>query len=252
MWKSLKVGAALSGVLFLGLAACGQKPPASAPPKGPSPASQEWNRITGAFIQSYFDSRPFFAAQAGRHEFDGQLPDLSNHGIRGEIARLHDERKKIAAVDPKTLEPRERFDREYLLSVVDKDLFWVEKAKFPFSNPGWYIDKIDPDMYLNRNYAPLDVRMKAYIKYARGIPKMVIDIKANLQSPLPKTFVELGIAQFGGLAEFYSKNVTPVFASVSDPDLQKQLTEADVNASAAMTTLKDYLVAERKNANDKY
>jgi hypothetical protein len=90
--------------------------------------------------------------------------------------------RPIAAVDPKTLEPRERFDREYLLAVVDKDLFWLEKAKFPFSNPAWYIGNIDPDMYLNRNYAPLDVRMKAYIKYARGIPKMVTDIQANLQS----------------------------------------------------------------------
>ncbi len=252
MWKSLKVGAALSGVLFLGLTGCGQKPPSTAAPKGPSLASQEWNKITSAFIQSYFDSRPFFAAQSGRHEYDGQLADVSNHGIRREIARLHDERNQIAAVDPKTLEPRERFDRDYLLAVVDKDLFWLEKAKFPFSNPAWYIEKIDPDMYLNRNYAPLDVRMKAYIKYARGIPKVVNDIKANLQSPMPKTFVELGIAQFGGLAEFYSKNVTPVFASVSDPDLQKQLTDADTAAAQAMDALKQTLVEERKKANDKF
>jgi uncharacterized protein (DUF885 family) len=252
MWKSLKVGAALSGVLFLGLTACGQKPPASAAPKGPSPASQGWNKLTAAFIQSYFDSQPSFAAHSGRHEYDGQLPDLSNHGIRREIALLHGERKQIAAVDPKTLEPRERFDREYLLSIIDKDLFWLEKAKFPFSNPGWYINKIDPDMYLNRNYAPLDVRMKAYIKYARGIPKMVNDIKANLQSPLPKTYVELGIAQFGGLAEFYTKNVTPVFASVSDPDLQKQLSDADTVAAQAMDALKQTLVEARKKANDKF
>src|ERR1700686_1151801 len=214
MWKSLKVGAALSGVLFLGLTGCNKPPPASVAPKGLSLASQAWNRLTTSFIDSYFEARPSFAAQSGRHEFDGRLPDLSNHGIRREIARLHDERDQVGAVDPKTLEPRERFDREYLLSVVDKDLFWLEKAKFPFSNPGWDIDKIDPDMYLTRNYAPLDVRMKAYIKYARGIPKMVIDIKTNLQSPLPKTYVQLGIAQFGGLAEFYSKNVTPVFGSV--------------------------------------
>jgi uncharacterized protein (DUF885 family) len=252
MWKSLKVGAALSGVLLLGLTACGQKPPSSAAPKGPSLASQEWNKVTSAFIQSYFDSRPFFAAQSGRHEYDGQLPDLSNHGLRREIARLHDERNQIAAVDPKTLEPRERFDRDYLLAVVDKDLFWLEKAKSPFSNPAWYIEKIDPDMYLNRNYAPLDVRMKAYIKYARGIPKMANDIKTNLQSPMPKTYVELGIAQFGGLAEFYAKNVTPVFASVSDPDLQKQLTEADTAAAQAMDVLKQTLVEERKKANDKF
>src|ERR1700688_1876239 len=252
MWKSLKVGAALSGVFFLGLTACNQSPPASAAPKGPSLASQGWNKITAGFIQSYFAARPFFAAQSGRHEFDGQLSDLSNHGLRREIARLHDERNQIAGVDPKTLEPRERFDREYLLAVVDKDLFWLEKAKFPFSNPGWYIDSIDPDMYLNRDYAALDVRMKAYIKYARGIPKMVNDIKANLQSPLPKTYVELGIAQFGGLAEFYSKNVTPIFASVTDPDLQKQLSEADTAAAQAMDALKRTLEEDRKQANDKF
>jgi uncharacterized protein (DUF885 family) len=252
MWKSVKLGAALSGVLFLGLTACGQKPPAAGAPKGPSPASQEWNKTTAAFIQSYFDARPFFAAQSGRHEFDGQLPDLSNHGIRREISRLHDERKRIAAVDPKTLQPRERFDREYLLNVVDKDLFWLEKAKFPFSNPGWYIDKIDPEMYLNRNYAPLDQRMKAYIKYARGIPKMVNDIKANLQSPLPKTYVEFGISLFGGLAQFYSKSVAATFASVSDPELQKQLGEVDTAAAQAMDALKQTLTEERKKANDKF
>src|SRR3984957_1823754 len=212
MWKSLTVGAALAGVLFLGLTGCNQQPTASAP-KGPSLASQAWNRLTAGFIDSYFQAQPAFAAQSGRHEFDGQLPDLSAHGIKREIARLHDERDQISAVDPKTLEPRERFDREYLLAVIDKDLFWTEKTKFPFSNPAWYIDKIDPDMYLTRNYAPLNVRMKAYIKYARNIPKMLNDIKANLQSPMPKTYVELGIAQFGGLSEFYSKNVSATFAS---------------------------------------
>ncbi len=252
MWKSLKVGAALSGVVFLGLTACNQPPPTSAARKGPSLASQQWEKLTAGFIQSYLDARPAFAAQSGRHEFDGQLPDFSNHGIRREIARLHDQRDQVAAVDPKTLEPRERFDREYLLSVVDRDLFWMEKAKYPFSNPNWYLDSIDPDMYLNRNYAPPEVRMKAYIKYARAIPKMVNDIKANLQSPLPKTYVELGIAQFGGLAEFYSKSAKAAFASVSDADLQKQLSEADTAAAQAMDALKRTLEEDRKQANDKF
>ena len=252
MWKSLKVGAALSGVLFLGLTACNQSAPPSAARKGPSLASQQWDKLTAGFIQSYLNARPFFAAQSGRHEFDGQLPDFSDHGIRREIARLHDQRDQVAAVDPKTLEPRERFDREYLLAVVDRDLFWMEKAKFPYSNPSWYLDQLDPDMYLNRNYAPLEVRMKAYIKYARGIPKMANDIKANLKTPLPKTYVELGIAQYGGLAEFYSKDVKARFASVSDPDLQKQLSEADAAAAQAMDALKRTLEEYRKQANDKF
>jgi uncharacterized protein (DUF885 family) len=254
MWKSLK-GAALPCVscVLLVLAACSQSPPPSPPkPKGPSPASAAWLKQSSAFIEDYMQAQPAFAAQSGRHEYDGQLPDLSSHGIKREIARLHDQRDQISAVDPTALEPRERFDRAYLLAVVDKDLFWIEKTQFPFSNPGWYIDKIDPDMYLSRNYAPLDVRMKAYIKYARAIPKAAASIKENLKSPMPKTYVELGIAQFGGLADFYAKNVAAVFASIKDPDLQKQLSDADANAAAAMNGLKDYLIAERKNANDKF
>jgi len=232
---------------------CGQAPQTAAPlKKAPSQASQQWATVANSFVEDYFRDQPFFAAQSGRHEFDGQLPDLSAHGLKRQIARLHDARTQIAAVDPAPLEPNERFDREYLLTVIDHDLFWLEKTKFPASNPYWYIDKIDPDMYLSRTYAPLDVRMKAYIKYAQGIPKMVTDIQANLVGPLPKTYVELGIADFGGLADFYAKDVTPVFAAVSDPALQKQLADADTNASAAMTNLKNYLIGLRKTANDKF
>ena len=180
MEVSCKAGRHCPELCCLSCPGCGQSPP---PPKaqGPSPASQHGSNFTTAFIEDYLLAQPSFAAQAGRHEFDGQLPDVSAHGLKREIARLHDQRDQLTAVDPSTLEPRERFDREYLLTVVDKDLFWLEKTHFPFTNPSWYLGQIDPDMYLSRNYAPLDVRMKAYIKYARGIPKMVDDIKANLQ-----------------------------------------------------------------------
>jgi hypothetical protein len=247
------VAAGVSLVGLVGLVGCGQAPPTSAPAKKPpSQASQQWSTTANGFIEEYMRAQPFFAAQSGRHEFDGQLPDVSAYGIKREIARLHDARAQITAVDPAPLEPRERFDREYLLSVVDRDLFWLEKARYPFTNPYFYLNDLDPDMFLSRNYAPLDVRMKAYIKYARGVPKMVTDIQENLKGPLPKTYVELGIADFGGFAEFYSKDVAPIFSAVSDPDLQKQLTDADNNAATAMTNLKNYLIGLRKTATDKF
>jgi len=253
MWRSRSrtLGAALPAILLLILTACNQAPPPAAP-KGPSAASQQWSKTANSFIDDYMTNQPAFAAVAGRHEYDGKLPDLSSHGIKREIARLHDQQQQLSAVDASKLQPRERFDRAYLLAVVDKDLFWLEKSGFPFNNPYWYMSQIDPDLYLSRNYAPLDVRMKAYIRYAKAIPHMAASIKENLKSPMPKTYVELGIDQFGGLATFYTKNVAAVFASVSDPELQKQLADADTNAAAAMTALKDYLVGERKNANDKF
>jgi hypothetical protein len=241
------------GVLWLGLTACNDHPmPVALAKKPPSQASNEWKALSDGFIEDYLRAQPAFAAQSGRHEFDGQLPDISAHGLKREIARLHDSRAQISALKAADLEPRERFDRDYVLAVIDRDLFWLEKANYPATNPYWYVGAIDPDMYLSRNYAPLDLRLKAYIKYARNVPKFAVDIQDNLKGPLPRTLVELGITDFGGFAEFYTKNVAPVFASVNDPDLQKQLTEADNNAAAAMNNLKNYLIGLRKTANDKF
>ena len=252
MWKSLRAGAMASGMVGLLLNGCGQSRPPQAPTKTESPASQAWKKTANGFMEEYLQTNPFFAAQQGRHEFDGELTDLSAHGLKRLAAMLHDGQKTVSAVDPATLEPREQFDREYLLAVISRDLFWLEKSQFPSKNPGWYLQNLDPDMFLSRDYAPLDVRMKAYIKYARNVPKMAKDIQDNLKSPMPKSYVELGIAQFGGLQDFFAKSVAPVFASVSDPALQKQLTDANTNAANAMGTLKAYLVGERKNANDNF
>jgi uncharacterized protein (DUF885 family) len=252
MSLSSRVGLAWAAVL-MSVAGCNQSPQSKAPaPRPPSQASQQWKQTADGFVQSYFAAQPFYAAQQGKHEYDGQLPDVSAHGLKREIARLHDERDQLNAVDATQLEPQERFDRAYLLTVVDRDLFYLEKTHFPITNPYWYMTDIDPDMYLSRNYAPLNVRMKAYIKYARGIPKLASDIQANLAGPLPKTYVELGIAVFGGFVDFYKKDVAAVFASVNDPAMQKDLTDADNNAAIAMSNLSIHLTELRKTATDNF
>jgi uncharacterized protein (DUF885 family) len=254
MSLKVKKGAAWSWVLIAAaLAGCNQSPQSKTPAKRPpSQASLQWQQTADGFVQSYFAAQPFFAAQAGKHEYDGQLPDVSAHGLKREIARLHDQRDQLKAIDPTPLEPGERFDREYLLAIVDRDLFWLEKAHSPSANPYWYLNSIDPDLFVSRNYAPLSVRMKAFIKFARGIPKMVTDMQANLQGPLPKSYIEQGIAQFGGFIDFYKKDAPQVFASVSDPALQKDLTDATTNAGNAMANLTNYLTGLQKTATDKF
>jgi uncharacterized protein (DUF885 family) len=254
MSLKIKMGAAWASVLLAAaISGCNQTPQSKTPAtRPPSQASLQWQQIAEGFAQSYFAAQPFFAAQAGKHEYDGQLPDVSAHGLKREIARLHDQRDQLTAVDPMLLEPAERFDRAYLLSVVDRDLFWLEKAHFPSINPYWYLGSIDPDVYVSRNYAPLNVRMKAFIKFARGIPKMATDIQANLQGPLPKNYIEQGIAEFGGFVEFYKKDAPQVFASVSDPALQKDLADAATNAANAMGNITNYLTGLQKTATDKF
>src|SRR5262249_54299089 len=77
-------------------------------------------------------------------------------------------------------------------------------------------------------------------------------IRANLQTPLAKPLLERGIDGFGGFADFFRKDVTPVFASVQDAQAQKDLRAANEAAAKAMDELKAWLVSQRKQATDSF
>jgi len=40
-----------------------------------------WDAFADQFIENYFILQPTFAVNAGRHEFDGKLPDWSPAGL---------------------------------------------------------------------------------------------------------------------------------------------------------------------------
>ena len=64
------LGAASGAALLFGMVGCNQSPQSTTPVKrGPSQASQQWAKISSGFVESYFRAQPFFAAQAGRHEY---------------------------------------------------------------------------------------------------------------------------------------------------------------------------------------
>jgi uncharacterized protein (DUF885 family) len=241
------------------LSACGAPSvPAPKPVAPVAPAAtaettrNRWPEFAAAFIESSFRANPFSAVQAGRHEFDGQMPDWSAAGIAAEVTRLHALRTEAQAFDVATLSEAQQLEREIVLTAVDSDLFWLERAQFPLTNPAWYLGQLDPDVYLNRDYAPLATRLRAYTGYLRTIPRLAADIRANLRTPLAPSFVERGIGDFGGYAEFFRKDGPKVFAAVQDSAAQKDLAEASAAAANAMAGLKKWLQGERAHASGQF
>jgi uncharacterized protein (DUF885 family) len=212
--------------------------------------SKAWSEFVHDYQEAYFVAQPAWAVTQGRHEFDGQLPDWSAAGIAKQVDWLHRRQKQAKASKSGILSAEQKFEREYLLSRIDSDLFWVEEARAPFRNPAWYIGELEPSVYLTRPYAALDVRLKAYIKYLKAIPAAAAQIRANLRTPMPKTFVERGVAGFGGYAQFYRGDAIKTFADVKDEALQSELKAATEPAAQAMQSLADWLVSEREKAND--
>ena len=213
---------------------------------------RDWDAFATGFLESYFTANPDFAVYQGRHEFDGFLPDWSEAGLRGEIARLHRLRGEVVAFDPTQLDARRRFELDYLLSVIDSDLFWLEKAEGPWRNPAYYGNRLAPDVYLSRTYAPLPDRMQAFSRWARAIPKAVAQIRANLRTPLPKTYVYIGRIRFGGLANYLEDDVPGVFAAVTDPALRAEFENATAEAVQALKELDGWFEAQQPLANDAF
>jgi hypothetical protein len=196
-----------------------------------------WIDFVASFLREYFDQNPTFAANAGRHEYDGRLPDWSSDGLRRKVEWLREQRAAAAAFDPAPLEPARRLEREHLIAQIDSEIFWLADAELPWRNPMFYAYPLDPALYLTRPYAPLETRMRAFIDYARGVPRAAEHARANLRTPLPRTFAHLGRLTLGGLAGYYEKDVPQVFAAVEDPGLQAELREAIAGAAAATRDL---------------
>jgi hypothetical protein len=248
--SSLQRSAGFASLALCLLGACSAPAPPPALPVTSAAPADAWPAFSGRFLEEYFRANPFFAVEAGRHEFDGQMPDLSAAGIAAEVTLLKTLRSQAQGFEAAALSVPEREEREHLLVVIDSDLFWLERARAPFRSPSWYIDQLDPDVYLNRPYAPLAQRLQGYLGYARAIPKIAAAIRANLATPMPRTFLERGIAGFGGFADFYRKDVASVFAEVHDPKAQEELRQANAEAAAAMQGLKTWLEGERAHATE--
>lgn len=196
-----------------------------------------WDHFVRSFLDGYFERHPTFAAGAGRHEFDGRLPDWSPEGLAAEAAWLKGERARAEEFDPATLDERRAFEREMLKVVVDSDLFWLEAAEWPRRNPMYYAGPIDPSLYLTRDYAPLPQRMRAFVSFARSIPQAAAQVRANLLTPMPRSHAELGEMTFGGLAGYLETDVPPLFAAVEDPALQEEFRTATAAAAQALRDL---------------
>jgi len=239
------------------LAACSRQPenkPAAAPaaPAVAAAVPPGWSDFTNAFIESRFKADPAFAVQSGRHEFDGQMPDWTRSSIEADVAALRAQQLELRKFAAATMTPAQRFEREYLEWIIDREIFWLATTEEPFRNPAWYLDRLDPSMYLTRDYAPLPKRLEGFLGYVRAVPKLAAEIRANLRTPLPRAFIERGAAGFTGYATFYRTETPGIFAQLTDERLKRELNAATTAAAQAMDELSAWLQSQRAGANDAF
>jgi hypothetical protein len=238
-WPGLSIMLAVAGLI----SACQGR---SGRPDG------DWNRFVAGFLETYFEANPLFAVYQGRHEYDGKFPDWTEPGLQQWNRRLHQLRDSATAFSIAPADSAARFERDYLISRIDHDLFWSERADWPHRNPEYYTDNLDPNVYIAREYAPLPERMRAFTRYAGNLPAALASVRANIHTPMAKPFAQIGHGRFAGLASYLKGDVPQVFASVKDTGLRREFDQANAGAVKALEETAAWFGEQEKKGNNNF
>ena len=210
---------------------------------GQTAPQQPWAQFAQGTIDGWLKSDPYFAVYQGAHQYDGKFADWSPAGLK---ARGDFLRKVISDAGAYTaVTGKDKFERDYMVHVAKGQLFWLEVADQPHTNPAWYVSAFDPNVYLAREYAPHPQRAAALATFLEGVPAAAGAIKTNLKGPIAEPLVIYGASAFTGYADFYAKDVLTAFADVKDDALQARLSAAAAKASAAMADLSTWLKGQQ-------
>ena len=214
----------------------------------------DWPSFVNNFIEATFKANPGFAVMQGRHEYDGQIADLSPAAIDAEVARLKKAIADAQSFGDDKLTAEQRYQRDYLVAVAKGQLFWAdpEGADQLHTNPAAYLGFVDPSVYVTVPYAPKEQRLKAYIKFLQNVPRAVEQMRANIKTPMPISFVDYAKSAFGGFAEYYPGDGTAAWKGVGSDEDQQALKAASDNAVKAMKETVDWVESQRASAKPNF
>ena len=218
-----------------------------------SMATSAWQEFTDGFIEQFFAAAPTRAVWAGKHEYDGQLHEVSARAIRDRTGMLQEfARRAREEFSAETLSADEELERQQLISAIEGMLFGVEVAEYHLRNPAWYAGSLSPSVYVTRDYASKGERLAALTAHLEKVPAYVQQMRATLQPPFPRPFVRTALVGFGGLASHFQDDVPGLFAEVEDQELQASFAAALGPAVAALRDVEAWLELRLEDASEEF
>src|SRR5881396_3149657 len=205
----------------------------------------EYEAVAEEYIKTYLAAHPLEGTGLGLHEYDGKISDYSRLALDAELSRLRRFDDRLAKFDPAKLSARQSIDLRILQAAVKKNLFEIQDMSIFERNPMVYARAADVNVYIKRNFAPLEDRVRSLIAIESQIPNILIAARTNLNEQLPKPFVELRIQIAKGSADFLKKDLIAAVGSVKDEQLRAAFQEANRKAANALNDYAAWLEREK-------
>lgn len=197
------------------------------------------------FIKGYFAARPLLGTSMGLHEYDGKITDYSRLALDAELFRLKKYDDRLQKFELSKLSQRQSIDLRVLQAGIRKEIFQREAMAIFERDPMVYARAADVNVYIKRNFAPLEDRVHNIIAIESQVPNILIAAKTNLDAVLPKPKVELAIQIAKGSADFLRKNVVEAIADLKDERIRTEFLESNRKAAGALVDYAGWLERER-------
>ena len=206
---------------------------------------QEYEAVAEEFIKGYFAARPLLGTAMGLHEYDGKITDYSRLALDAELSRLKRFEDRLQKFEPSKLSQRQAIDLRILLAGIRKEIFQREAMSIYERDPMVYARAADVNVYVKRNFAPLEDRVHSIIAIESQVPNILIAARTNLNQVLPKPYVELAIQVAKGSADFLRKNLVEAVTELKDERLRSELGESNRKAAAALVDYAAWLERDK-------
>ena len=208
-------------------------------------ADAAFQKLSDDYLTGYLQWRPAAGVALGYHQYDGLVTDLSKESLGKELGRLKAFDQKLTAFDTAGLSPRMFYDLRILQSAVKSEKFNFEDMGSYDKNPMTYAGAIDISIYIKRNFASLEDRLKSIIAIEKKAPQFFIAAKANLVDSLPKPYIETAIEIAHGSADFLGGDLKVALKAVKNDTLMKAFNTANKAAIDAINSYADWLKKEK-------
>ncbi len=197
--------------------------------------------VISAYIEKYFETFPSRATEAGRHDRDRQLEDLTPERLRGWVDFNRRTLERLAAASEQSED--DRLDEELLRSQVEWELHQLATRRRAERDPLFWtgIASNATVFLLVRDDRPLPERLSAARARVREMPRFCRQAQAALAETPPKDiapdFARIAAGQAKASARFYREGFSGLFAG----DEKAAASTEAIEAAAVLEKLGTYL-----------
>ena len=212
-----------------------------------------FTRLAEEYLAGYLAWRPQIGTALGWHEYAGRMTDYRRESLDRELGRLLEFQKRLEALNTRDLSGPAYYDYRILLSSIQREIFGFKALRIYTQNPMTYAGALDVNIYIKRNWAPFEDRLRSVIALLNQAPQIMAAARANLDESLPRPLIETAIEVAGGAADFLSKDLAEAVQDMTDKELVRAFRAANERAIAELRGYVTYLKVQKlPKANERY